>query len=181
MARKLQKKERKLLTILLFLIKFNLLAIPMYIVIYFNFSFPPLQNFLAGLTKNSLILLGYPAIQKDSVIITADKNQFYSIEVSWDSTGWKSMYALVALAIATPVKSLRKKLKFIGIAIPTIFFINFFRILTTILVALRYGLNYFEIVHTLLWREGLILAVVLIWGLWLWNEKNNLVLTQIYH
>lgn len=181
MARKIQKKERKLLTVLLFLVEFNLLAIPMYLVIYLNLSFQPLQDFLAALTKNSLVLLGYPATQEGSLVITANQNQFYSIDVSWDSTGWKSMYALLALAIATPIKSWKKKLKFVSIAIPTIFLLNFLRLLTTILVALFYGLQYFEFVHTLLWREGLILAVVCIWGFWLWNEKNNLVATQIYH
>lgn len=179
MARKLQKKERKLLTILLFLVKFNLLAVPMYLVIYFNLSFQPMQDFLATITKNSLRLLGYSAVQQGSLITTASKNQFYSIDVSWDSTGWKSMYALLALCIATPIKSLKKKLKFIAIAIPTIFLINFLRILTTILVALHFGLHYFDVVHTLLWREGLILAVVCIWGFWLWNEKNNIVIAQI--
>jgi exosortase/archaeosortase family protein len=180
MGRKLQKRIRKLLTILLFLIKFNLLAIPMYLIIHLNLSFQPLQNFLASLTKISLNLLGYYAIQQDSLVITTSKDQLYSIEVSWDSTGWKSMYAILALTISTPIKSWKRKLKFMAISIPTIFLINFLRILTTILVTLHYGFNYFEIVHTFLWREGLILAVVCIWSFWVWSEKDNLVLTKIY-
>lgn len=179
MVRKVQKK--KLLAVLLLLVEFNLLAIPMYAIMYYKLSFLPLQKFLAGAAANLLKLLGYTAIQDRERIVVPTGDRIQSIEVSWDSTGWKSMYALVALGLVTPVKGWDKRLKFILISVPSIFLINFFRLLTTILFAMKFGFEYFEVIHTFLWREGLIFAVVLIWGVWLWKEKDNININQIYH
>jgi len=176
MARKKQKKKnlilrKKLKTIALFLLVFNLLAIPLYLLMYFNFSYPPLQNFLTSASRPFIEFFGY-----DTTVITyhacnvpaISGNKFPEpVCVSWDSTGWKSMYALAALAIATPLVVWKKKLKFLAIGVPLIFLINYLRIVTTILIALRFGWQYFEVVHTLIWREGLILAVVAIWYIWL--------------
>ena len=178
MVRKLQKKEKKLLAVLLLIVVFNLLAIPMYFVMYYNLSFLPLQNFLATATSNFLKLLGYAVAQDGHTVVTSAGSDVHSIEISWDSTGWKSMYALVALGLITPVKGWKKRMKFVCTAVPTVFFLNFLRIVTTILIALNFGFHYFEFVHTFLWREGLILAVIGIWGIWLWNEKDNINVNQ---
>ena len=160
----LNKKSLKTLTI--FLIKFNLLAIPLYLVMFSGISYEPLQTFLAHLSYAIIKPLGYDIIQSGPILAVSINNQIKQIEISWDSTGWKSMYALFALTIATPT-IFKRKIRFLSICLPTIFLINFLRIITTILISLRYGFQYFEIIHTLLWREGLILAVVLIWYLWL--------------
>jgi exosortase/archaeosortase family protein len=175
MARRLQKKEKKLLALLLLLVAFNILSIPMYLVMYFNLSFKPLQYFLALATTKFLNALGYPVFQDGFTVVA---NNFNLIEISWDSTGWKSMYTLLALGIVTPVNSWKKRMKFICISIPAIFLLNFIRITTTILVGLNFGFQYFEVVHTFLWREGLILAIVCIWAAWLWNEKDNINISQ---
>jgi hypothetical protein len=42
------------------------------------------------------------------------------------------------------------------------------------LIALKFGWQYLDVVHNFLWREGLILAVVLIWYIWLRKEKYNI-------
>lgn len=175
MARKIQKKtnlilRKKLKTIAWFLIKFNLLAIPLYLVMYFNFTLLPLQTFLATLSSYGVKLFGYPVTQ-DEMFLTSGSRQ---IEISWDSTGWKSMYALAALVIATPVSDWNKKIRFLFIGVPLVFLINYLRITSTILVSLKFGFQYFDIIHMFLWREGLILAVVAIWYVWLRKERYNI-------
>lgn len=175
MGRKIQKKKnlilrKKLKTVAWFLIKFNLLAIPLYLVMYFNFTFPPLQNFLATLSSYGTKLFGYHLTQ-DGMSLYSSSRQ---IEISWDSTGWKSMYALAALVIATPVSDWNKKIRFLFIGVPLVFLINYLRITSTILVSLKFGFQYFDIIHMFLWREGLILAVVAIWYVWLRKERYNI-------
>ncbi|MFH8039037.1 MAG: hypothetical protein QXJ14_03440, partial [Candidatus Aenigmatarchaeota archaeon] len=54
----------------------------------------------------------------------------------------------------------RKELKFLFLVLVAIFLINFFRIITTIQATLLFGLEVFNIFHTLLWREMMIFFVV---------------------
>jgi exosortase/archaeosortase family protein len=166
--------RRKLWAVALFLVKFNLLAIPMYLVLWLNLSYPPLQIFLTDLVCRTLNFLGYDAALVNSPIslvpLISVSDQLPKIQISWDSTGWKSLYALAALTIATPFATIKGKAKFLAVGLLLLFVLNFVRILTTILTAVNYGFQYFEVVHTLLWREGLILAVVLLWYWWLRAE-----------
>ena len=168
---KLLKKRLRL--VMWFLIRFNLLAIPLYLAIYTNFSFQPLQVVIAQITTVILKAQGYGVTQNNQAIIANVDGNIYSIEISWDSTGWKSLYALFALVVAVPFSDISKKLRFLTIGLPMIFVLNLIRILTTILIALNFGFQYFDVVHTLLWREGLIIAVVLLWYYWL-RENHNI-------
>lgn len=175
MKKKVKERRKKLLAILFFLLKLNILAIPLYILLYLNFTFVPLQDFLTYVTAGSLKLLGYSIdlktdIRCNSPVISVS-NQL--ICISWDSTGWKSLYLLAALVIATPLSNLKGKAKFLSISLPILFLINFLRILTTILFSLSFGFEYFEIVHTFFWRECLIFAVIVIWYLWLRGKYNT--------
>jgi len=164
-------KKNRLKFILWFLLRFNLLAIPLYLAIYTDFSFLPLQTLIAQITAAILKIQGYNIIQNNQTMLTDVDGSIYSIEVSWDSTGWKSLYALAALVMAVSASNIKNKLKFLSMGLPMIFVLNLIRILTTILIALNFGFQYFEIVHTLLWREGLIIAVVVLWYFWLKREK----------
>jgi exosortase/archaeosortase family protein len=102
------------------------------------------------------------------------KTSIGSIDVSWDSTGWKSLYAMTALILATPLNR-SYKLKFLAIALPVIFIVNILRIVTTTMISTAYGMQYFDFVHLFLWREGLISAVVALWAIWLWRERHNII------
>jgi exosortase/archaeosortase family protein len=164
-SKRLQRK--KLLEVLKFIVIFNLLAIPMYLVLYFNLSFDSLRNFLAFLTSRFLVMFGVNAAQENFFVDVLANNKLLKIDISFDSTGWKTLYALFALTIATPKRKMKDKLRFLAIGLPVLFILNFLRIATTILIAVIYGFQYFEVVHIFLWREGLIAAVLLIWYLWL--------------
>lgn len=172
MAKKAQKKKMKfddkiLLPIAIFLIKFNLLAVPMYLAIYFNIQSIPLQQLLADSVYTVLKFFGYEVV-KDGLVLTLTSGfTITNVEMTFDCLGWKSMYALAALALATPLPNDTRKLKFIIAGVALVAVLNFARIVTTILVFYYFSLRAFDLVHTLLWREGLIVAIVLIWFLWL--------------
>lgn len=164
-SKKVLKRRKLLLAIAWFLVKLNLLAIPLYILLAINFSFPEFQSFLASILGNALNLLGYPTVVEGYYI--------GMFEINMDCTAWKSMYLLAALAIATPAKK-DEKIKFLLISLPLLFALNFARILTTIILAFQYGFEYLAIIHTFLWREGLIFAVIGFWYIWLRRTNYNI-------
>jgi exosortase/archaeosortase family protein len=163
-------QRKKLIEVIKFLVVFNILAAPMYFVLYYNLTFEPLQNFIAFISTKLLQALGIDAVQQNSLITLFANNQLLKIDISFDSTGWKTLYALFALTVATPKRKMKGKIKFLAIGLPVLFVLNFARIITTILVAVYFGFQYFEVVHLFLWREGLIAAVLVIWYLWLTQE-----------
>ena len=175
MAKKRSDKLfHRLKDLLVFLVVFNLLAIPLYIALYTNFSFRPLQELNARLLYGTLNLFGYHPTLQDGMVTVASNGGYQNIEISWDSTGWKSMYALTALIIATPVSRFSRKIKFIIGGVIVIFVLNYLRISTTILASIIFSFNVFDVIHTVLWREGLILSVVALWFIWLRREKYKI-------
>ena len=179
MVKRLQKKERltnRLASVLIFLVTFNLLAIPLYIVTYANLSFEPLKELNARIVSATLKFFGYDSYSDGSTVDLVSNGVLQKIDISWDSTGWKSMYAIAALILATPISKskISRKIKFAVIGIAIIFFINYLRISSTILISANFGFNLFDIIHTVLWREGLILAVVGVWLVWMRMEKYKI-------
>jgi len=166
--KKLSHRQKKLLNVAKFLLVFNLLAIPMYVVLLTDTAFLPFQEFLAALTTSALRMQKIPATVSSSFITLVDAdNTLHNVQISFDSTGWKSLYALAALVIATPLPNLKQKLRFLVTALPAIFLLNFLRILSTLWYSYVYGWQNFDVIHTLLWREGLIAIVLLFWFFWL--------------
>ena len=162
------KKQTKLIQVAQFFLVFNLLALPMYFILLADLSFLPLQDFLAAMTSQVLQLQKIPAVSSGSFVTIFDTSGVLrNIQISFDSTGWKSVYALVALIIATPLPSMRRKLRFLAVGVPAIFVLNFLRIWSTIWYSYVYGWENFDVIHTLLWREGLIALVLLFWFFWL--------------
>lgn len=167
MVKRTQKKK-VIRDVVVFLIKFNLLLIPFYAIIYFDISFYPLQiaftNFIAAVLR----LLNYRVLTSDFFLFLGEDK--YPIDISRDCIGWKSVYSLFALVFATPGET-KSKLKFLYIWIPVLFVVNIFRVLITLLIGLNFGLYYLEIIHTFFWQEVMIIALILIWYLWLKKRK----------
>lgn len=163
MMKILKERTEKLV---FFLLKFNVFAIPLYLFSYLNFSFLQLQSFLASSISKILSFLGYQAFSENFFITLAHSYEMAKIEINFDCTGWKSMLLLTALTFATP-SEIFKKTKFLLISLPFLFSLNFVRILTTLIFSLHFGFDYLSIIHTFLWREGLIFAAILIWYIWL--------------
>jgi len=167
-------RNEKLKKVLWFLIKFNILAIPLYLTIYFNLSYPPMQVFIATISSSFLNFLGYSFLQDGFLLSSFVENELFQVEVSWDSTGWKSMYAIIALVLATPTKIFKNKIIFLLLGIPAIFLLNFIRIISTIILSVNLGLQYFEFLHLFLWRIVVIISVLTIWYVFLVREKHNI-------
>lgn len=177
MAKRVQKKERltkRLVSVLIFLVTLNLLAIPLYIALYADFSFEPLQELNAKMVSGTLKLFGYNVYVDGHTVNLVSGDTPEKIGISWDSTGWKSMYAIASLIIATPISRISRRIKSATIGIAIIFFVNYLRILTTIMISANFGFRLFDIIHTVLWREGLILVVVAVWFIWMRMEKYNI-------
>jgi len=177
--KKILERRKKLLAIIWFFIKVNLLAVPLYVLLYLDFSLPTVQTFLATATARTLQLLGYGVTSENYVLTLITTNEIAKVDISVDCLGWKSMYALAALTLAVAYP-LKKKIKFLFVALPVLFFINYLRMVSTLLFVLVYGFRYLEIVHTLLWREGLIALVVVVWYLWLRQTKYNILQAKLF-
>lgn len=178
MAKKIPKKKivnyEKLKNVFIFLIKLNLLAIPLYAIIYYNFSFEPLQNFVASVSFWILKVLGYDFSLEGNSLYIFVGSAFMQIQISWDSTGWKSLYILAALIVATPGREWKGKFLFILLSLPAVFAINIARIITTITTSLHFGLQYFDFLHLFLWRAVSIAVVLVFWYAFLKREKHNI-------
>lgn len=154
-----------------FLIKFNLLAIPMYIILFLGIEFYPLQVALTDLVHWVITALGYEAVKNGIMLTFVNPPFMATVIMGIDCTAWKSMYALAALMLASPVANDRKKLKYIILGVLFVFVLNIIRLVTTVLIGYQFGMDYLDIVHTLLWREGIIFAVIAIWLLWIKKQK----------
>lgn len=176
MCKKINNLRKDLVGISKFLITFNLLSIPLYLIILFNISSQTLQNFVASLVASILKIFGYKVSQNGFNLSLLYLNKLNQIEISWDCTGWKSMYVLFALTLSTPSKTWKERWKFLLISLPFLFLMNLIRIITTIIFVLNYNLS-FDLIHNFFWREGLIFILLVLWMLWikrLFTKKTKL-------
>jgi len=168
-----QETIRRLKSALWFLVRLNLLAIPLYLITYFGYSVPQFQDAWAAALGQSLGAFGYENVVDGHTIGVKAGNTTHQIDFSWDSTGWKSLYALTALVFASGIGSLRGKLRFLAFGLPLIIFVNFFRVDTTILFSLATDFAYFDLVHTFLWGGLMTGFVLAVWYLLFFKEKDN--------
>ena len=160
------QKKKIVKEIFWFLLKFNLLLIPFYAVIYFDIDFYLLQELFASFI-GSVLKLRYSVDVSGFFIYVED----LAIDISRDCIGWKSVYSLFALVLASPGK-LKDKFRFLVLWVPVIFVVNIIRVLVTIVVGLEFGINYLELLHNIVWQEVMILSIVGVWYLWLRKVKK---------
>ena len=165
----------RLMLILRFILVFNILSLPMYAVMYFELSSSQLQEFVASLSSLLLAAVGHPNTLNGHEILVTQPEGMRSIDVSWDSTGWKSLYAMFSLIMATPLVRPGTKLRYIAAFLPAVFAVNIFRIVTTISIAITYGFSYFDFVHLFLWRWLLIATILALWAVYFVKEKDIMI------
>ena len=163
MAKGVQKKKI-LKEVVLFLVKFNVLLIPFYAVIYFDVNFYQVQSAFAAVLESILSFLCYQVSRNDYFLFLTDTE--FPVDISRDCIGWKSAYSLFALVMAAPGK-LKDKYKFLVLWIPVLFVFNFGRVLSTLLFGLNFGLDHMEFLHSVLWEQVTIIVVIVVWYLWL--------------
>ena len=151
-----------------FFIKFNLLALPLYIVSIINFDFYFIQSATANVVYYFLNILNFSPVIDGIMITIPVQNGAWAALINSACTGWKSALLFLALVFATPKNNKRFALLFI----PLIFAINIVRILFMFWVA-SFDLAYFELAHAIVWSWGMLLAVLALWIIWI--KFNNIV------
>jgi len=162
-AVRLNPQEQKLWSTLQFFMRLLALSVPLYLVLFFLADMSALQLLVAGNSAWLMGLLGWDVIQEGSLLGLGA----FSFLVSPDCTGWKSMLFLFALLFAVPRIPNRKRLLGLFIGIPIIYIGNLGRIVFTVFVQGIYGPETAGFVHDYLWRLGLAVLVLLMWGFWL--------------
>jgi exosortase/archaeosortase family protein len=163
-----RKRKDLILTFLDFVLMLNLLSIPLYFFIYFGIELKFLKNLEALLVSKLLNLLGLNSRFEENLVLI--DNKIY--EISWDSTGWKSLYTLFALIASTPIYGRRKiKPLIIGLFLVSLF--NVARITATIHLSYK-QIYSFDFLHLSLWRWGSIGFLLFIWLIFLYTQKNNI-------
>lgn len=170
---KLEKKKAEL--ILKFIIVFNLLAIPLYVIIILDIDFISLQNSFAFLLEKSISMLGYTVSRKGFMLYIFTGSAIMAIDISRDCIGWKGVYALASLIIATPIGAMKRKFKFLLVWGPVLASINFFRVFVTILAGIHFNIEFMRTLHSFLWQYVQILLILSIWYLWL---RGNMIKTR---
>jgi exosortase/archaeosortase family protein len=151
-----------------FLLKFNLLLIPFYAIIYFDLSVHPFQVTFTNFIATILRFLNYQVRTSEFYLFIGRDG--YPIEISMDCLGWKGVYSLFALVFATSGKT-RDKLRFLAVWMPVIFVINILRVLFTLIFGLNFGMQYIEFIHAFLWQEVMVAALIVIFYIWLKKGK----------
>ena len=168
--------DRKLLKVLKFLVKFNLIAIPLYVIIILEWRFVELQQMTANLVYGLLNYVGAnPAINGYLISIPV-KNGTWGALINWDCTGWKSMLAFFALVMATDLPMRRKAYGLL--LIPLIYVINLFRIFFMFFYVRTFDLAHYNLVHTVVWSWGLILVILVLWVFWLRHDFTKFSLPK---
>jgi exosortase/archaeosortase family protein len=162
------KRKDLILTFLDFVLMLNLLSIPLYFFISFSIELKFLKNLEAFLISNLLNFLGLNSNFEENFVWI--DNKIY--EISWDSTGWKSLYTLFALITSTPIYH-RRKIKPIIIGLFLMFLFNICRITATIYLSYK-QIYSFDFLHLVLWRWGSVGFLLFIWFIFLYTQKNNI-------
>lgn len=165
--------QKKLLKVLVFLVTFAALSLPLHFLLWVNFDATPVQDFVAKTVEKMLVSSGVEVSRNGLFLSMVTKTGPLTVEIIKDCVGWKSILALFGLIFATPDIALKKRVFGLIAGAPIIFAGNILRIYATISVTVFNGLEFWEVTHTYLWQDGLILLVIATWYIWLRICKNT--------
>ncbi len=162
--KKLQRRQR-LYAVLKFIVKFNLLAVPLYIILLLNFEFVELQLVTAQIVESMLHATGVQAVRDGIMISVPVENGWWGARIVWDCIGWKSILFFLALVFATDFPM--KKKKWSLLFVPAISIVNIVRIWFMFYYVHAFGLAGYDVLHAVVWSFGLLAAVLVFWLVWL--------------
>jgi exosortase/archaeosortase family protein len=168
--RKFTKEQKRLWNTLQFIIRFTLLSIPLYLILWLNLSMAPIQQTVAGHAAWAIRALGL-TVTMNNLVLTVGPGEPFTFFIGPDCIGWKSVLAFIALVLATLGASMKKRILGIAIGVPLIYLGNLARIIIVVLVERSYGLEAARVFHDWLWQAGLIALVLLLWLAWLGWER----------
>lgn len=163
---RLNEQQRKLWVVLAFLVRIILLSLPLYLILWVNPSF----DFLRDAVRDNVLLVAKMAgVNADADGFDLKLNTVngpVTIDIAADCTGWKSAVAYLALVLAVPGISNKKRLLGL-VGIPILYAVNVARISFLLWVVVNAGFDYFRVFHEYLWKLGLSVAVLIVWYVWL--------------
>jgi exosortase/archaeosortase family protein len=169
-SRKRQKKHSQQ-RLLKFLIKLNVFAIPLYVILISGITLPQLQGAVAWITYHLLSAAGIQPSLNGLLISIPISNGTWAAAITWDCTAWKSMLAFFALVMATDY-GLREKRNGLLFFIPLIFIVNIVRILFMFFYVKTFDLAGYYAVHAIVWSWGMIIVILVFWIIWLKKMAN---------
>jgi exosortase H (IPTLxxWG-CTERM-specific) len=123
-------------------------------------------EYTARITNAILGVLGAHPEINGAVIITGD----FAMRIGHECTAIVPSVILICAAIAYPSR-IRDKLVCLGIGLPALFILNMIRIVTLYYIG-RYIPAYFDIAHYVVWQSVMILAVIVLWLVWVGKVVN---------
>ena len=162
--KKFAGRNKRLYKLLMFFIRLNVFAIPLYTVLYSGYQSALLMDVTTKLAYQ-MISGSMDASLQGNIITIPVENGFWGARVSWDSTGWKSALAMAALILATDFP-LRKKIYGL-LLLPLVYAANILRIWLMFFAVKSYGIAYFSLFHTVIWSWGLIFTILVLWAVWM--------------
>jgi exosortase/archaeosortase family protein len=175
--RKLTPQQERLWRLLEFMIRVNLLALPLYAILWIGIDFYPIQLVVA--TQAGLILqaMGYQVIQDGIGLLVGGSFQFFIIP---DCTGWKSMLFLFALIFAVPRIATRKRVIGLLIGLPIMWLGNTGRVIAVVAAQAAWGTELAMVLHDWLFQLGLVGLVLGAWIVWLNWAKGRSSIKSIF-
>ncbi len=168
---KMAKKQKEMLSVLVFLIKMIILAAPIYLVLYFNIHLHPLQE---SVITQSLYVFEFNGFgpSREGFLITVNNTHEFSFMISEDCTPWKSIWLLIALMIAVPEVLIKRRILGMIAGSLILWTGNLARIFFIVWAEQFINYETSMFIHDYLWKAFLIILVLLIWVVWLqWNGK----------
>ena len=173
-AKGLDRNQRRMLGILIFLVRLFLLSIPLYLIIALGTNMLPLQTIVAEQSAYVLGVSGYRTSIEGTVVSSDAPGSGYTFMfmIDPDCTGWKSMLFLFALILAVPGIMWNRRAVGLAIGLPLLWAVNVIRIVLIVMTETAYNVSTALFVHDVIWQTGLIAVVLGYWAAWLkWARR----------
>jgi len=155
-------------SVLIFLLRFLILAAPSYFLFKAGIDFTRAQEIIASQTAWLLNLLGVHATTNSYLIMT--KGVWFEIVEA--CTAWRDAIGLIALVVAVPGVAFSKRLWSL-LGLPVIYVVNILRLATTIAIG-NYYPSLLVLAHDVLWKFFSAVFIVIIWAAWLkWAPEGS--------
>jgi len=154
--------------VVVFLLRFLLLAVPAYLLFKAGIDFTRAQELVASQTAWLLNQFGIHAATNSYLIMT--KGVYFEIVEA--CTAWRDAIGLIALVVAVPGVAFSKRLWSI-LGLPVIYIVNILRLATTIAIG-NYYPSLLVLAHDVLWKFFSAIFIVIIWAAWLkWAPEGR--------
>ncbi|MFB6077123.1 MAG: exosortase/archaeosortase family protein [Candidatus Nanohaloarchaea archaeon] len=156
----LTRRQEQLLEALLFLVTFTVLAAPFYALLNSGWDATGIRAATATAAAGLLDAIGIPATSTGPYLAAGDM----LVDVTRDSTGWKSLLAFTGLVLATRPDR-RQAVEGIVLGVVGVAAANLLRIVSMVVLVQRAGIPY-DLLHLVMWRWGLTGILLLLWIGW---------------